>query len=266
MRQESEAASTHRVQCPVCGYPNGPGVEECEDCGQPLPAPTASRLDPVERAETPGGMARGQTLMLIGVLGVVALAAISVWIVSLAGGDGTETITITIAQVRARPEAQLTYPRGLQVATEALTGTTTLQGQYAQGSCGIRHPHSCRQGITGYASTDVSGGTAGRLFTTDDDVARVLAWYTQYLVRRGWTAYPRRSESNPPLAVAPFRRGTGPQESDHPEEFAIYTGDPLLVKAFGGGLGRKAPVAHTVFSTVYTLYPPGTVIYSIQSP
>jgi hypothetical protein len=168
----------------------------------------------------------------------------------------TQTVTVSIAQVNAQPEARLTYPHAVLLATEVLTGTTVMNAQYStSGSGRYRSTY-----VSGYSSTAVHGGEMRRLFTTRDSLSRVLPWYHDTLTSRGWSAYPVRSSTNPDITGASYGSTVGSPDTGPPETFVIYGGDPEAVTLLGSGLDNPPPSHDTLFATVYTMYPAGTTL------
>jgi len=238
-------------RCLHCGFPNNPDEVRCADCGEALHRPAAAAPAP--------GNPLGQTLIQhlpIILTGAVILLGLLAHACSSPPDQITETVTV--AQVETHPDAFVRYPRGVQVATVAVTGTTTLHADYAEDWCGTSRRTWCRK-ITGYSSIDVTGGRVARLFTTSDNLSQVLAWYRRELTRRGWTVPVAGSSSG--LSLTLFTRSSGLPGSRQPEEFTIYTGDPQWVSSFGGGSWSRSSRARTLFATRYTLYPVGTKQY-----
>jgi hypothetical protein len=243
---DKDCAVNRLVACPHCGNAIGPNLVKCDTCAEALPAPVGGRTSAPRKRHMLVAWAAGLACLLAPFL-------LGYFFMNRAADQVTETVTI--AQVYAHPEAHLIYAGGVQEATGAMTGTTTMHALTSASRCGNAGRQICHT-VSGYAATIVNGGTVSRLIATSDGLSRVFAWYRHDLIGRGWTADPVRSDST--LTITPFHRNTGLVGSNQLETLHVYSGDPNQVTDFGGGAGSRPPRAHTLVATVYTLYPVGT--------
>jgi hypothetical protein len=230
--------------CTHCNNAIGPTLVGGDNCREAVPASLGGWAS---------GKARMRVTLAAGLACMLALFLLGYFFMNRSADQVTETVTI--AQVYAHPEAHLIYAGGVQEATEAMTGTTTMHALTRAYRCGTAGRQICHT-VSGYAATIVNGGTVSRLIATADSLSRVFAWYRHELVGRGWIIDPVRSDST--LTITPFHRNTVPAGSNQLETLHVYSGDPNQVTDFGGGAGSKPPRAHTLIATVYTLYPVGT--------